>query len=70
MFLLALSIEEAFAALHLSPNRIIVLRIQAVVIAARNVTIGHFVFFNICLFVAIDPQVASQNQVLQNCPSW
>jgi hypothetical protein len=59
MFLLALSIKEASAAVHPSPERIIVLRIQAVVIAARNVTIAHFVFFNICLFVAIDPQVAT-----------
>jgi hypothetical protein len=68
MFLLALSIiEEASAAVHPSPERIIVLRIQAVVIAAGNVTFGHFVFFNICLFVAMDPQVANKNQVLHNC---
>jgi hypothetical protein len=59
MFLLALKIEEASAAVHLSPERVIVLRIQAVVIAAGNVTICHFVFFNIRLFVAIDLQAAS-----------
>jgi hypothetical protein len=59
MFLLALSIEEASAAVHPSSNRIIVLRIQAIVVAARNVTLCHFVFFNIRHFIAIDPQVAT-----------
>ena len=66
MLLLTSSLEEASAAVDLSPKRIIVLRIQAIVVAARNVTICDFVFLNIRLFITIDPQIANKDQVLHN----
>jgi hypothetical protein len=66
MLLLTSFLEEASTAVHLSPKRIIVLRIQAIVVAARNVTICDFVFLNIRRFVAIDPQIANKDQILHN----
>jgi hypothetical protein len=61
VFLLALSIEEAFAAVHTSPHRIIVGRIQAVVIAARNVTTSHIFAFNIIIATGQSPKGVQGN---------
>jgi hypothetical protein len=60
------SVHQGLSAPGLFQFCLILEQIQVVLFATRYFTICHFVFFNICLLVAIDPQVAGKKLVLHN----